>query len=538
MKLAFTILFCVIAFIPSLSVAQITTCPLITSYLTLGTRSSQVIALKKYLASEKILIGVQNTNYFGPSTGAALKKWQKKKGIEPTGATGPKTRAALKVCKVVAVVTVPSKIAIPAQPKSSIADVQPTTVPVMTGGGGGTTAPMCIPETQTRVQSCPTGETGSITETRSSVCPELNWSVWVETGRACITITPTPSAQKSCPFNGVMIAHQNSVTAYEKTTIPSGQTCKSEVRACSDGVLNGSYSASSCSVDAAPEMSLKSNVQSVQKGGSVTLTWNSTYAGGCGLYRGASTLLNSDMRGVITIPNLLDSETFSLWCRAVASDSNSAVVQRVGIIVTDVTYKMSDYWPTVQSGVNLIRHYDSWLTQVLYKEQSLPYTYNIADYVFDTTHPNGALESLWRIRIDTNTGRVDEIGDYCPSGNYSGDCTWYNPELPIIWGTTLAIGQTISAPYGVGYESLTLQGHYDSIELGGVTYTDVIKLRVNQRYGANNAVGVDLDYFFQKNFGTIRTVLVNDMLHPEKNGTMWTLTKSCATSTPGQITCP
>ncbi|MFZ2593536.1 MAG: hypothetical protein WAX38_02045, partial [Minisyncoccia bacterium] len=66
MKLAFTILFCVIAFIPSLSIAQTTTCPLITSYLTIGSRSSQVIALKKYLVSEKILSAGLSTNYFGP----------------------------------------------------------------------------------------------------------------------------------------------------------------------------------------------------------------------------------------------------------------------------------------------------------------------------------------------------------------------------------------------------------------------------------------------------------------------------------------
>ncbi|MFZ2706807.1 MAG: hypothetical protein WAY88_01610, partial [Minisyncoccia bacterium] len=48
--------------------AQTITCPLITSYLTIGSRSSQVIALKKYLVSEKILSAGLSTNYFGPST--------------------------------------------------------------------------------------------------------------------------------------------------------------------------------------------------------------------------------------------------------------------------------------------------------------------------------------------------------------------------------------------------------------------------------------------------------------------------------------
>ncbi|MFZ2706808.1 MAG: peptidoglycan-binding domain-containing protein [Minisyncoccia bacterium] len=251
MKLAFTILFCVIAFIPSLSIAQTTTCPLITSYLTIGSRSSQVIALKKYLVSEKILSAGLSTNYFGPSTAAALKKWQKKKGIEPTGATGPKTRAALKNCKGTVTVTPQPN---PVQP-ALIKPTPPIKQPPSGGGGGGGSTPSCTPETQTRSTNCPQGQTGTITETRTAQCPDKTWSTWVQSANTCTTPPagggPTPEP-KSCIFNGKKVAHNASVTAYEKATVPNGQSCGSENRKCTDGVLSGTYTVYACVV-ALPE---------------------------------------------------------------------------------------------------------------------------------------------------------------------------------------------------------------------------------------------------------------------------------------------
>ena len=111
---------------PYISSAQSSTCPTITQYLTIGSRSPQVITLKKYLINEKLLPAGLTTNYFGPSTAAALKAWQKKKGLvssgTPTttgyGATGPRTRAALKNCR--------STIAVlPTQPKPQVPKTTP-----------------------------------------------------------------------------------------------------------------------------------------------------------------------------------------------------------------------------------------------------------------------------------------------------------------------------------------------------------------------------------------------------------------------------
>lgn len=73
-------------------------CVTITKLLKVSSQDAEVIALKKFLAAEGHLKGVQNTNYFGPATETALKAWQKKKGLTQSGTTDTKTRAALKVC--------------------------------------------------------------------------------------------------------------------------------------------------------------------------------------------------------------------------------------------------------------------------------------------------------------------------------------------------------------------------------------------------------------------------------------------------------
>jgi hypothetical protein len=73
-------------------------CANITKELKVGVQDAEVIALKKFLTTEGVLQGTQNTNYFGPATEKALKAWQQKKGIAQTGVTDGKTRAALNLC--------------------------------------------------------------------------------------------------------------------------------------------------------------------------------------------------------------------------------------------------------------------------------------------------------------------------------------------------------------------------------------------------------------------------------------------------------
>lgn len=55
-----------------------------------------------------------------------------------------------------------------------------------------------------------------------------------------------------CSFAGTTVASGASVTAYAAASVPAGQSCLSEVRTCSDGVLSGSHAHAFCQVATEP----------------------------------------------------------------------------------------------------------------------------------------------------------------------------------------------------------------------------------------------------------------------------------------------
>jgi hypothetical protein len=61
----------------------------------------------------------------------------------------------------------------------------------------------------------------------------------------------TAGTAGSCTFNGKTIASGASVTAYQASSVPAGQTCASQTRACSQGTLSGTYAYGSCAVQVA-----------------------------------------------------------------------------------------------------------------------------------------------------------------------------------------------------------------------------------------------------------------------------------------------
>jgi len=77
--------------------------------------------------------------------------------------------------------------------------------------------------------------------------------LWGTTHAATFTVGSAGSAGTagSCTFNGKTIASGSSVTAYLASSVPSGQTCSSQTRTCSNGTLSGTYAYSSCSVQVA-----------------------------------------------------------------------------------------------------------------------------------------------------------------------------------------------------------------------------------------------------------------------------------------------
>lgn len=93
--------------------------------------------------------------------------------------------------------------------------------------------------------------------------------------------TCSPGTAASCLFNGQTIANGQSVTAYQSSSVPFGQSCQSQQRTCSNGVLSGTYGASSCSTQGAASCSYP--------GG--TLTWGP--AGACSASSGPVTLAHN-----------------------------------------------------------------------------------------------------------------------------------------------------------------------------------------------------------------------------------------------------
>lgn len=57
------------------------------------------------------------------------------------------------------------------------------------------------------------------------------------------------AAPRSCLFLGETLAHGDQISAFRDSVAPFGQTCESEVRVCHDGVLSGTYGSRSCQVE-------------------------------------------------------------------------------------------------------------------------------------------------------------------------------------------------------------------------------------------------------------------------------------------------
>lgn len=71
----------------------------------------------------------------------------------------------------------------------------------------------------------------------------------------------------SCLFNGRTVAHQETVIAYQNSSVPAGQKCVMESRTCNNGNLSGQYQYSACS--AGTQAMCKFNGQDIANGGTV-----------------------------------------------------------------------------------------------------------------------------------------------------------------------------------------------------------------------------------------------------------------------------
>lgn len=88
---------------------------------------------------------------------------------------------------------------------------------------------------------------------------------WVNGAWNCIG----EDAPQNCLFNGNTVSNGDQVTAYQSATVSYGQTCASESRSCTNGVLTGSFQESSCAV--VPPTACSFGSQIVTHGDQVTV---------------------------------------------------------------------------------------------------------------------------------------------------------------------------------------------------------------------------------------------------------------------------
>jgi len=77
----------------------------------------------------------------------------------------------------------------------------------------------------------------------------LTWKdgVWI-CEEFIIPTVPTENLPRNCIFNGNTVEHDSSVSAYQTGSVSYGQSCSQQTRTCTDGTLSGSFTNSSCTV--------------------------------------------------------------------------------------------------------------------------------------------------------------------------------------------------------------------------------------------------------------------------------------------------
>lgn len=159
-------------------------------------------------------------------------------------------------------------------------------------------------------------------EARSCVNGQLSGSF---TSSSCSVEAPA-----TCSFNGQTIAHDGSVIAYSSASVPFGGSCQSEVRACSNGQLSGSFNSASCAVTPAADCSI--NGTTVTHGSSTTLFVSASVPYGQTCQSQQRTCNNGVLTGTATnatciVENAPPAKSCSLNGKTIESGSSVTVFQ-------------------------------------------------------------------------------------------------------------------------------------------------------------------------------------------------------------------
>lgn len=118
----------------------------------------------------------------------------------------------------------------------------------------------------------------------SGTCP--TYKIANDNSTSCVGNADICSETKCCrtPSNCGNIAHNETVTRYQASTVPYGQLCASETRTCDDGALSGSYTFESCTVESAPaqtvtDITFNNEVKTytICSGESASVTWGGNH---------------------------------------------------------------------------------------------------------------------------------------------------------------------------------------------------------------------------------------------------------------------
>ena len=216
-----------------------TRCPALARTLSRGMRGADVTQLQNFLISQNHLAAGNSTGFFGALTEAAVKKFQCAQNVVCTGtpastgygSVGAKTRAATAaLCRKVSITSSYSQGSY--TQGSYNTTLLPVTYSWQTGGWSA-----CANSQQSRTVSC-------ISSTNTTVADSFCTASKPAASQSCTTST----SSQSCTFNNQIVAHGASVTAYQASSVPAGQSCASQQRTCTNGTLSGIYAHATCSV--------------------------------------------------------------------------------------------------------------------------------------------------------------------------------------------------------------------------------------------------------------------------------------------------
>lgn len=97
---------------------------------------------------------------------------------------------------------------------------------------------------------CNEGTPSNVQQVVSSGVVNWNWDCQNSLGSkaSCHATSPIQATPKDCYWNGITIPNGQATTAYSAASVSSGQSCLSQQRVCTNGLLSGNFEYTSCQV--------------------------------------------------------------------------------------------------------------------------------------------------------------------------------------------------------------------------------------------------------------------------------------------------